>query len=301
MSYLRQVYRVPEALADDLAACLVAAGALGCVALDAATWPFEWPSLEGASPSPELESSGEARLEAWFEEDATPLDISHWHGVEVIASQTIAEQDWLANYRASSRPFTVARFRIDPRDVHAEIDGALEPESGGRIHLQVPAENAFGTGSHESTRLMLLWLDDLANELSGRRVLDVGSGSGILAFAALRLGAAHVVGFDLDPPSVVTARLNGLRNGLESQFFAGTAAALAGRAGFDWLLINVLPERILGDLPRLLSTLVPGGRVISSGNLVARRDELLQVFEKHGLRLQDEKIDGEWISFLFER
>lgn len=306
MSYLRRVYRVPAALADDLAACLVAAGALGCATKDGETFDVGRPS-EAAGGGPGR--GGPASLEAWFAAGAAPFDIASWPGVELVASQRVEQRDWLAHYRASSRPFTVARFRIDPREVTEPGSRVLGPAQGGLIDLHVPAENAFGTGTHESTRLVLRWLDELADELPGRRVLDVGSGSGILSFAALRLGAALAVGFDLDPPSVATARRNGRRNGLEPCFFAGTAAALAvrpsaarpsaARQSFDLLLINVLPERIAGDLPRLLSLLAAGGRLISSGNLLDRRDELCARFEHHGLRLRGEKVDGDWVSFLF--
>ncbi|MEO1088948.1 MAG: 50S ribosomal protein L11 methyltransferase, partial [Acidobacteriota bacterium] len=98
---------------------------------------------------------------------------------------------------------------MDPGDGgRALTDLGIDAE--GRVALHVPAENAFGTGSHESTRLMLLWMSEL--DLTGLDVLDVGCGSGILSFAAERLGA-KVVGFDLDVPSAITARRNGIRNG----------------------------------------------------------------------------------------
>ncbi|MEO1088809.1 MAG: hypothetical protein AAFY88_31650, partial [Acidobacteriota bacterium] len=81
----------------------------------------------------------------------------------------------------------------------------------------------------------------------------------------------------------------------------GTAASLAPRPSFDLLLVNVLPERVLGDMARLVQTLRPGGRLLSSGNLLTRRGELLARFEAHGLVRLDEKPDGEWLSFLFQR
>ncbi|MEM6795297.1 MAG: 50S ribosomal protein L11 methyltransferase [Acidobacteriota bacterium] len=294
MRYTRRIFEVPEEQEESLSAALWRLGSLGCE----------------IKPGRER---GLSILEAWFEEgrepDAEELS-SRQLGPRVreLLSEAVADRDWLETYRAQCRPFDVGqRFRVDPRDE------AEEPPPG-RVLLHVPAENAFGTGSHESTRLMLRWLEEI--DLAGRRVLDAGTGSGILAIAAARLGAAEVVGFDLDSPSVITARRNHLRDrardststgapraggpvsGCAVRFVAATARALVTGPRFDLLLVNVLPERILGDLPRLVATLKPGGALISSGNLLERRDELAARFRSCGLEVEGEKREAEWLSFL---
>ena len=277
MDYRHCTYRLPAAREDDVAAALWGLGALGFEVKD--------------DPSP-----GFVRLEAYFPSDSeTTRTVDAWResDVERIHDSRLEEQDWLADYRAKSRPFTVGkRFFV----VQGEPDDPLPPTPEGRILLRAPAQNAFGTGSHESTRLALRWLETL--ELSGKHLLDVGSGSGILAFAALKLGAASVVGFDLDPPSVATAALNARRNDCSPLFFAGLAGSLADSPVFDVLMVNVLPERILGDYPRLIRCLRPGGQVISSGNLLSRRDELVTSFAGLGLRPSGRLDEGEWTSFL---
>ncbi len=273
---LKQCFLLPAALEDVFAAALWSAGTLG----------FE---IRDAGP-------GELCFEAYFPAPAPALDLEMWRrrGVRLLAAATLPEQDWLAPYRAGAAPFDLGRrFRVDPRD---PADGRTAGGSGSRISLRIPAQSAFGTGSHASTRLVVEWLEELP--LAGLDVLDIGTGSGILACVALLLGARSAVGYDLDPQAVCIARANARRAGLAPRLLAARAAALRPRPAFDLALVNVLPERILGELPALAGLLRPGARLLSSGNLTSRRDELLARFAACGLRLVAEKSDGEWSAFL---
>ena len=259
-----------------------------------------------------IDPEGTIQLDVWLPEPlpeaARAFDLDAWRarGVHLVESDIIAEQDWLAAYRASVEPFDVGRrFRVDPRDSELSRGEPLrdDPGSEGRILLRIPAQTAFGTGSHESTRLMIVLLESLA--LTGRRVLDVGTGSGILALVCRHLGAEKVVGFDLDPAAPLVARQNarlepGAEAGSGCSFFAGTVAAIGAEAVFDLLLVNVLPERIVDDPPRLFDLLAPGGLLVSSGNLLERRDEILERFAGLGLRAIDEATEGEWVAFVLE-
>lgn len=249
----------------------------------------------------------EIQVEAFFPAGSAglvfELKTSPWHarGVRIVTDQQVENRDWLAEYRARARPFAVGRrWLLDPRDPQA--GEALD--TGGRELLRIPAMNAFGTGSHESTRLTLELLETLdldGRQICGQQVLDVGCGSGILAFAALRLGARSVVAYDFDLPSVITARGNARLNALSPRWLASTAAALSPEARFDLLLVNVLPERIAADWPRLLGSLRPGGRLISSGNLASRREELLAVFAGYGLTPETERFAAEWVAWTLRR
>ena len=144
--------------------------------------------------------------------------------VEFELTTDIPEGDPLEAFRAASRPFAVGRrFWLDPGDPSDSAPPA------GRIALRVPASRAFGTGGHESTRLALAALED--EPLEGARVLDAGTGSGVLALAAAALGARQAVGYDTDADAVFVARDNLGRHpfGSRVSLFAGKTEAL--RAG----------------------------------------------------------------------
>jgi len=292
--YQRWHLELPAELEDLLAAELWGRGSLGIQVREKAAGRV---AFDAYFPDPPPASLGGFDLESW-----------HRRGVERLGVDPFAARDWLAEYRAASKPIEVGRrFRIDPRDVDdgAEVEAAPTPGPDGRHTLRIPARSAFGTGSHESTRLALRWLEEL--DLAGRSVLDVGCGSGVLAFAAELLGAARVVGFDVDPQAALLAAQNARRNRLAARFFAGRVTALGAAGGvggagsdgaFDVGLVNVLPERIAGELPALLRRLRPGARVVSSGNLVERRGELLASFAGLGLEPEGELVEGEWVAFL---
>ncbi len=244
---------------------------------------------------------GRLRLDAYF---PTPLpaaasrhQLAAWQrrGVRLLSSRILDDRDWLAAYRSAAEPFNVGRrLRIDPGDPSEGLAPAVV--SGSRLNLRIPAQTAFGTGSHESTRLVLEWLEEL--DLTGLTVLDVGTGSGILAFAAELFGASRIVGCDIDSQSVCIAGGNARLNGAEPWLFAGGVAALRHRHRFDLALVNILPEKITADLPSLAAVLKPGGRLISSGNLAERRGELLARWRRAGFVLEAERRDGDWVAFM---
>jgi ribosomal protein L11 methyltransferase len=180
MATRRWTFRVAAERRDELIAELWQLGTLGVHLRD--DDEEELVDAYFAAPGPEPEAVGEAC------------------GARLLAASPVVDEDWLAHYRARSRPFRVGPFLLAP----GEPEDALDLDEGDpAILLRVPARNAFGTGSHESTRLILESLPGL--EVGGREVLDVGTGSGILALAALRLGARRAVGVDLDVGSVGAA------------------------------------------------------------------------------------------------
>lgn len=288
MPYLERAYRLPAENEDLLIAELFLLGAAG---------------FQSSDPDPD----GDIELTAFFEEaDPPELDAETVArlAVEPLGGEAIPERDWLAEYRAFAQPIEVGRhFVCDPRDVDDPAVKSEPPVLNGRQLLHIPAQTAFGTGSHESTRLAIELLEDEAEagRLAGRRVLDVGTGSGILCFVAERLGAGFAAGYDIDAPAVCIAHLNAKLNRCRGRFFAADAAALRPAATFDLLLINELPERILGQYPPILLCLKAGGRVISSGNLLVRKEELLDSFGALGLAPAGERQAGEWVAFLFEK
>lgn len=248
-------------------------------------------------------TDGALRIEAYFPGGAVvprELDaLDHLAEVRLEAVETIPDDDWLATWRAEARPLEIGEtLLVDPREPGEE---GVPARSLGRTTLHLPARAAFGTGSHESTRLALELLEQL--DLTGRRVLDVGTGTGILAFAALAWGARWTVGFDIDPAAPFHARDNGRRNGLEPALFAGTAAALAapGTGRFDVLVVNIIPEHALPEIPALVPLLAPGAEAVVSGLLTERADEVVAALAAHGFSLRRERLAGEWAGLLLDR
>lgn len=211
-------------------------------------------------------------------------------GAGAIEVELVAEEDWMAPYRAAAVPFAVGSlWWLDPRP------DSPTPAPEGRLRLVVEPRTAFGSGSHESTRLVLLALEAL--DVSGRRVLDVGTGSGILAFAAERLGAGWVVAVDVDPEAVWVARETAAtqERGSAPRLVVGSAGALTDAAAFDLVLCNMISGEMLPIAGELARTLRPGGRAVLSGLLAAEREEAEARLARHGLRSVAFLVDGEWL------
>jgi ribosomal protein L11 methyltransferase len=276
LGHLRRRFRLSADLEDQAVAELWAAGTSGVQAF----------------PEPD----GRLILEAWFAEGAPPVDLAALPGVELVGEEHQPATDWLAVYRGQARPFPVAQtFWVDPRDPDEDPTIFEDPVPNGRRLLRLPARAAFGIGSHESTRLALELLE--RTDLAGRRVLDVGTGTGVLAFAALLLGAAAVDGYDDDPASPFHARVNSRLNGLAPRLFTGRSAALATAPRWDLALINVVPEQILPELPALAGRLRPAGELIFSGILGERGRQVLERLRALHLTERDRATEGDWVAF----
>lgn len=201
--------------------------------------------------------------------------------------------DWLAHYQQSLTAMTIgARFIVAP-------DASLIASGDERLTIIVPQEQAFGTGSHETTALCIETLETL--RLEGKRGLDVGSGSGILAIAMLRLGAAKAIAFDNDPDAYAALRENRTRNGIDDAampLFIGSVEALRGGT-FDIVTMNIIPEVILPLLGEVVTHLAENARLILSGILVVKRDEVVAAAGAQGLTLESERAKGEWWAGVF--
>ena len=215
-------------------------------------------------------------------------------GYRAAISTDLPEGDPLEAFRAASRPFPVGRrLWIDP----GEPGGGSAPE--GRLLLRLPASRAFGTGGHESTRLALLALED---EVSGEeRVLDAGTGSGVLALAAVALGARRAIGFDTDADAVFVARENARRHvfGGRAAFYAGGLDAESGR--FAIVVANMLPDESLPLLSALAARVAPSGRLILSGIPAEREADVLAKARRRRLRLTARHRENDWSCLCLAR
>jgi ribosomal protein L11 methyltransferase len=252
--------------------------------------------LTASTGSTSREVNGTTTLAAYFdspEDRAAAADsLRDVEGVEF--HETDRERvDWLELYQQSLSPlFIGARFVVAP-------DASLFPAHSDRFTIEVPQEQAFGTGSHETTWLCIELLETM--RLVGKRGLDVGSGSGILALAMHRLGSRYVVAFDNDTDAYGALRDNRVRNGVDEAtmpLFIGSVEALRG-GQFDVVTMNIIPEVILPLLGDVVPRLAPAAHLILSGILVTKRDDVVHAAHTHTLTLVAERTKGEWWAGVF--
>ena len=157
---------------------------------------------------------------------------------------------------------------------------------------------AFGTGLHPTTRLCLAALEPLAEDsrLDGARVLDVGCGSGILAIAALKLGAAAAVGVDTDPIAVEATTANAARNELGARLTARESSLPSGEGPFDIVLANLIAGVLIPLAPFLRDELSPRGTLLASGIFVDRATDVVAAFETAGLVIEERTSEGDWVA-----
>lgn len=278
--------RVPEAQEELLAAWLWAVGCEGFVSEPAAEGELLVEATFSAANRP---ARGElASLVAWVP------------GAGVVDSGAVEERDWLETWRRSAVPIPLGeRLLVDPREWD-EVAEAPDPALiGDRLVLRIPARTAFGTGSHESTRLAYELLERTA--LGARRVLDVGCGSGILAMAALLLGARAAIGFDLDPGAAFLASQYARANRNAAVFFAGRVAALAADTAFDVVIANALPHELADEMAAIVGAVRPGGTLILSGILLGQANEVREGVFRLGVEEFGDAVAGDWTALGFTK
>lgn len=200
--------------------------------------------------------------------------------------EPVADQNWNALWEASIDPVAVGAFVVAPTWAEA-------PPLDGRTLLRVDPKMAFGTGHHATTRLCLRLMEP--HVPTGGRVLDVGTGTGLLAIAALARGAAWAVGVDIDPWSVENARETAALNGVSDRFEVrdGSADDVPER-GFDLVLANIIRPVLQPMLPALVARAAPGAPLVLSGLLVTERERFLDALAAAGAALADEASEGDW-------
>lgn len=235
-------------------------------------------------------SGGTTTVSAYFgSPDARDAARDAFEGMDVELHRVNRDRvNWLERYQQSLHAIEIGeRFLVAP-------DAALLTAASKRLHIIVPQEQAFGTGSHETTALCIILLETI--DARGRRGLDIGSGSGVLALAMHLLGARKVIAFDNDPDAYAALRDNRMRNDVPESampiFIGGTEALRGGL--FDLLTMNIIPEVIIPLLGDVVARLAPEGRLILSGILVTKRDDVVGAARAHGLAPVSERTKGEW-------
>jgi ribosomal protein L11 methyltransferase len=177
----------------------------------------------------------------------------------------LEDDDWVRKSQTQFQALELQRLWVGPT--------WREPPAGRKACVQLDPGLAFGTGSHASTRLILKFLD--AHLLGGETVLDYGCGSGILAIAAAKLGAARVEAVDIDPLALETSRANAALNGLALR--AELPDAL-GDSRYDIVMANILSQPLMILAPALAARVAPGGRLVLSGILDSQADDVISAY-----------------------
>lgn len=200
----------------------------------------------------------------------------------VIEHELLDDRDWEREWMEDFKPLRMGqRLWIVP--------SWHQPPQDDAINLKLDPGLAFGTGTHPTTALCLEWLDGLAldGDLDGLDVLDVGCGSGILAIAALKLGAARAIGTDIDPQALTASRDNAERNDIETSRLELRYPEQMDSERFPLVLANILAGPLVELAPTIGQHVAPGGRLALSGILADQAEEVLDAYRAQGLIMDE--------------
>jgi ribosomal protein L11 methyltransferase len=263
--------------ADDVAALLLDAGALGAEVRDGSVTP-----MPGATrPAP-----GRALVVAFFDDRDAARDAAAALGLEG-ELDLVPDQDWSETWKKDLRPFAVGRVFIRPSWTAA-------PLPPGAVEVVLDPGMAFGTGTHPTTALCLAALDRALASRPAADVLDVGTGSGLLAIAASKLGARRVVGTENDPVALDVAAENAARNGVRLELLLDPPDAVPGT--FPVVVANILANTLVALAPGLAARVAPGGLVLLSGIVAGQEEEVRAAYLARGIAAAPDldASEGEW-------
>lgn len=213
--------------------------------------------------------------------------------------EEVPDQDWNQDWEDQGfEPIGVSDHLVIYDAKHTDM--SMFAGDDGVMRIFIEARNAFGTGTHQTTRMILRRL--LGMDLTGKSVLDCGCGTGILGIVALRLGANRVLGYDIDEWSSENAKHNAALNGVENlDVLLGDASVLDGvKEEFDVVIANINRNILLNDMTAFRSHLKTGGRLILSGFYETDVPMLEQAAQSNGLTIIDVVTDEEWACAMFE-
>ena len=221
-----------------------------------------------------------------------------------IACRDVAREDWNRVWKQHFRPFTAGRrIRIEPSWMQG-------PDVPGVVRIAIDPGLAFGTGTHETTRLALCTVEDWADtsrenglDLSSITMLDVGTGSAILCILAVMLGVGQAIGTEIDEDAVDSAGDNLQINHLSDRIalvLAEDPGSVPG-APFGLVVANIISSVLLSLKDRLVAATAPGGSLVLSGILLREVDDVTAAFAATGLQLVRTSQDGEWASLWWRR
>jgi ribosomal protein L11 methyltransferase len=284
MATLALTVDLPEQDAELAASLLWDSGATGLEVRDHEVPPM--PSVRGPA-------AGEAILVACFstakEADTARSTLAERVPAARTRVDAVPDEDWSVAWRSRIRSTRVGRLWVGP---------PWETPPAGTVWLHIEPKMAFGTGDHPTTALCLAAVDTYLGSHPGATVLDVGTGTGVLALAAHKLGAARVVGVDNDELSVSLARENAAANGvLGVELSAATLEGIPGR--FDLVLANILANTLVDLAPALAAHVAD--RLVLAGVLRHQAEDVSHAFQVQGLEPAGTAFDGDWVRIELTR
>ena len=230
-----------------------------------------------------------------------------FEGTHIIYNVREAEdRDWNEQWEQEGfEPIEVKSQKEDGRGIiihdGRHLPSDLKLQTSDIISIEIDAHLAFGTGTHETTRMICATLLDM--DLKGKRVLDCGCGTGILGICALKLGADSCVGYDIDEWSADKTRHNAVINRVDERLtsLCGDSSVLDTLEGkFDLVLANINRNILLQDMPRFVNMMSPGATLILSGFYESDCTLLESKAQQLGLKLISTRTDGDWASMVFQ-
>ncbi len=285
---------------------------LPCTRAEGEALGDDWELLSSLRPSPslvveEVEAFNDAKWQivAYFDDKPRSLVITALHKrlPSAVKAKPVLEQipdeDWLTLSQQNLAPVQAGRFFVHTPDYQGSV-----PK--GSTRFVIPASQAFGTGGHETTSGCLAMLDRLAR--TGKRfcnVADIGTGTGLLAFAAMKLWPmARYIASDIDPVSIDVSRYNAVENSIATGRNYGQItlvaapgtdhATIRGRAPFDLLIANILAGPLIELAPAFAAVTATGGSLILAGLLDIQADTIVATYYRHGFRLVERRDAGDW-------
>ena len=243
---------------------------------------------------------GYLRMDGREEEVLARIQEGVWHLAQLhpqggLTVREMEEEEWLSAWRQHYGVQRIGQRIVIVPSWEGYIGGPEEAV------IRLDPGLAFGTGLHPTTRMCLMALQ--RHLQPGMRVLDVGTGSGILALAAARLGARCVLAVDTDPVAVQVAGRNIAANHLEYivEVRQGSLEAMQGGGPFGMALVNILAEVVAELIPLVTPLLVPGGLLVGAGIMGAKEGLVRRAFQDQGMAVVDRWQEGEWVALMGRR
>ncbi len=209
--------------------------------------------------------------------------------VQEITTAIVKEEEWAESWKDYFNPQRIGKHLVicpSWRQCDLEQDDII-------VHMDPGM--AFGTGQHPTTKLCAEWLEDIVTP--GITVVDVGTGSGILAIWAAKLGAASVWAGDIDPVAGDVASVNVERNQVNNVVSVHVAPGISDAPQCDLLIANIIADVILPMLPSFSARVKPGGRILLSGIVDFRADDIISAMKQHGFSQIEVRSEGDWRAF----